>query len=67
MYLGLPLSGKWQPEGVKLFGSSGGEGGEGLEGWKKAFLQHGGIITLLLSVLSNLPIYYLPLFRMACG
>ena len=34
-----------------------------LDGWKKAFLSRGDRLTLIQSVLSSIPIYYLSLFR----
>ncbi|CAN1314447.1 Putative ribonuclease H protein At1g65750 [Linum perenne] len=60
-YLGLPLSAVsssrfiWDPV-VTLVRSQ-------LDSWKARFLSFGGIITLLKSVLSQLPIYYMSLFK----
>ena len=38
-----------------------------LDGWKRAFLSRGGRLTLIRSILSSLPIYYLSLFKMPQG
>ena len=38
-----------------------------LDGWKRAFLSKGGILTLTEVVLSAIPTYYLSLFRMPSG
>ncbi|KAK1305933.1 hypothetical protein QJS10_CPA10g01486 [Acorus calamus] len=64
-HLGLPLhlgrlsKGEWMPL-VGRFERR-------LEGWKSRFLSFGGKLTLLQSVLSNLPIYYLSIFRIPKG
>ena len=60
-YLGLPLGGNprkqdfWEPVVSKVK--------KRLDGWKKAFLSRGGRLTLIHSVLSSIPIYYLSLFK----
>ena len=60
-YLGLLLGGNprniafWDPVVNKVV--------KRLDGWKKAFLSRGGRLTLIQSVLSSLPIYYLSLFK----
>lgn len=62
LYLGLPLGDKlnyvtvWDPI-VKKFEKQ-------LAGWKARKLSIGGGLTLINSVLSNLPMYYLSLFSM---
>ena len=38
-----------------------------LDVWKHTFLSRGGRLTLIRSVLSLLPIYYLSLFKMPQG
>ena len=38
-----------------------------LDGWKKAFLSRGGRLTLIHSVLSSIPIFYLSLFKAPTG
>ena len=60
-YLGLPLGGDprteafWNPVLFKI--------GKRLEGWKRALLSRGGRYTLVQSVLSCIPIYFLSLFK----
>ena len=60
-YLGLPLGGNprktefWEPVLSKV--------AKRLGGWKKSFLSRGGRLTLIQSVLSSLPTYYLSLFK----
>ena len=60
-YLGLPLGGNprkkvfWEPVLTKV--------AKRLDGWKKAYLSRGGRLTLIQSVLSSLPIYYLSIFK----
>ncbi|CAN1167737.1 Putative ribonuclease H protein At1g65750, partial [Linum perenne] len=60
-YLGLPLGGRakskgiWDPV-VDSFRKR-------LERWKARFLSFGGRVTLLKSVISNLPTYYLSILR----
>ena len=64
-YLGLPLGGNptkktfWEPVVTKV--------AKRLDGWKRAFLSRGGRLTLIRSVLSSLPIYFLSLFKMPQG
>ncbi|KAL5538556.1 hypothetical protein UlMin_042562 [Ulmus minor] len=61
-YLGLPLGGNpnsaefWNPVVEKV--------GKRLDGWKKAFLSKGGRLTLIQSVLSSIPIYFISLFKL---
>ena len=60
-YLGLPLGSNpgrkqvWQPvmERIK----------KKLSGWKRRFLSYAGRVTLIKSVLSSLPIFYMSLFK----
>ena len=61
-YLGMPLGGNpcsrsfWEPVISKV--------AKRLDGWKKAFLSKGGRLTLIESVLSAIPTYFLSLFKM---
>ncbi|KAL5543390.1 hypothetical protein UlMin_007174 [Ulmus minor] len=61
-YLGLPLGGNpnsaefWNPVIEKV--------SKRLDGWKKAFLSKGGRLTLIQSVLSSIPTYYMSLFKL---
>ena len=65
MYLRLPLGGNpcsslfWEPVVRKFW--------KRLDGWKRSFLSRGGTLSLIESVLSVLPIYYLSLFRILVG
>ena len=60
-YLGLPLGAKfkdktiWNPILEKTE--------RRLAGWKRLYLSKGGRVTLIKSTLSNLPTYFLSLFR----
>lgn len=64
-YLGLPLGRNplqaafWDPVVARV--------AKRLDGWKKAFLSQGGKLTLIQSVLANLPIFYLSVFRIPVG
>ena len=64
-YLGLPLGGNptrktfWEPVVTKV--------AKRLDRWKRAFLSRGGRLTLIRSVLSSLPKYYLSLFKLPQG
>lgn len=64
-YLGLPLGVNprrkqtWKPV-VEKFKNK-------LAGWKRRMLSFAGRLTLIKSVLSNLPVYYMSLFRMPQG
>ncbi|KAL5563602.1 hypothetical protein UlMin_033349 [Ulmus minor] len=61
-YLGLPLGGNpnlaefWNPVIEKV--------SKRLDSWKKAFLSKGGRLTLIQSVLSSIPTYYMSLFKL---
>ncbi|KAF5476686.1 hypothetical protein F2P56_003400 [Juglans regia] len=61
-YLGLPLgaavraSSIWDPVIEKIERK--------LEGWKRLYLSKGGRLTLIKSILSNLPTYFLSLFQL---
>ena len=60
-YLGLPLGGNlcrklfWEPVLRKVR--------KRLEGWKRSFLSRGGRLSLIESIMSSMPIYYLSLFK----
>ena len=60
-YLGMPLGGNprsrpfWDPVIHKV--------SKRLDGWKRAFLSKGGRLTLIESVLSAIPTYFLSLFH----
>ncbi|KAL5552484.1 hypothetical protein UlMin_039885 [Ulmus minor] len=64
-YLGLPLGGNpnstefWNPVVEKV--------GKRLDGWKKAVLSKGGRLTMIQSVLSSIPIYFMSLFKLPNG
>ncbi|KAL5557970.1 hypothetical protein UlMin_034181 [Ulmus minor] len=64
-YLGLPLGGNpnstefWNPVVEKV--------GKMLDGWKKAVLSKGGRLTMIQSVLSSIPIYFMSLFKLPNG
>ncbi|KAL5546826.1 hypothetical protein UlMin_006513 [Ulmus minor] len=62
-YLGIPLGGN--PNSVELWNPVVEKVGKGLDGWKKTFLYNGGRLTLIQSVLSSLPIYFMSLFKMS--
>ena len=59
-YLGMPLGGNpycrsfWESVITKV--------AKRLDGWKRAFLSKGGRLTLIESVLSAIPTYFLSLF-----
>ncbi|PON50055.1 hypothetical protein TorRG33x02_315750 [Trema orientale] len=59
-YLGMPLGGNpryasfWEPVVDKV--------AKRLDKWKKAFLSKGDRLTLIESILSSIPTYYLSLF-----
>ncbi|RVW34503.1 putative ribonuclease H protein [Vitis vinifera] len=61
LYLGLPLggnpktSGLWDPVIERI--------SRRLDGWQKAYLSFGGRITLIQSCLTNMPCYFLSLFK----
>lgn len=61
-YLGLPLGGNpmslefWNPVVEKMH--------KRLDGWRKGFLSRGGRVMLVQSVLSNLPTYYMSVFKL---
>ncbi|KAL5572344.1 hypothetical protein UlMin_021941 [Ulmus minor] len=64
-YIGLPLGGNpnstefWNPVVEKV--------GKRLDGWKKAVLSKGGKLTMIQSVLSSIPIYFMSLFKLPNG
>ena len=64
-YLGMPLGGNpccrsfWEPVISKV--------SKRLDGWKRTFLSKGGRLTLIQSVLSAIPTYFLSLFRVPSG
>ncbi|XP_062093314.1 uncharacterized protein LOC133799310 [Humulus lupulus] len=64
-YLGLPLGasprnkGFWEPVVSSC--------AKQLDRWKCAFLSRGGRLTLIQSILSSIPVYYLLLFRIPKG
>ena len=60
-YLGLPLGGN--PRKIAFWELVVNKVAKRLVSWKKAFLSRGGRLTLIQSVLSSLPIYYLSVFK----
>ena len=64
-YLGLPLGvsssshAVWKPVIDKFE--------ERLAGWKAQFLSMGGRVTLIKSVLSSLPVFFMSLLQMPCA
>ncbi|KAL5583298.1 hypothetical protein UlMin_015740 [Ulmus minor] len=61
-YLGLPLGGN--PNSAEFWNPVIEKGSKRLDGWKKAFLSKGGRLTLIQSVLSSIPTYYMSLFKL---
>ena len=63
MYLGLPLGAPHMALGV--WDSIEERFRKRLSSWKRQYISKGGRLTLIRSTLSNLPIYFLSLFRMS--
>ena len=59
-YLGLPLGAKFKEKAI--WDSVIGKLEKRLSGWRAAYLSKGGRLTLIKSVLSSIPTYYLSLF-----
>ena len=59
--MGLPLGG--HPRKLDFWDLVVNKVAKRLDGWKKDFLSRGGRLTLIKSVISSLPIYYLSLFK----
>ena len=64
-YLGLPLGG--YPRSLDFWDPVIGKVGKRLDGGKMTFLSKGARLTLIESVLSAIPTYYLSLFRIPSG
>ncbi|XP_028058859.1 uncharacterized protein LOC114262688 [Camellia sinensis] len=62
-YLGLPLGGN--PRGEMFWNPVMERIGKRLEGWNRALLSHGGGYTLVKTVLSGIPIYFMSLFEIS--
>lgn len=61
-YLGLPLGGN--PRAIVFWELMIEQIETRLQKWKKAFLSKGGRLTLIQAVLSNMPTYFMSLFKM---
>ncbi|KAL5555778.1 hypothetical protein UlMin_038014 [Ulmus minor] len=61
-YLGFPLGGN--PNSIEFWNPVVEKVGKRLDGWKKAFLSKRGRLTLIQSVLSSIPIYFMSLFKL---
>ncbi|KAL5539489.1 hypothetical protein UlMin_044009 [Ulmus minor] len=64
-YLGLPLGGN--PNSTEFWNLVIEKVGKRLDGWKKAVLSKGGRLTMIQSVLSSIPIYFMSLFKLPNG
>lgn len=61
-YLGMPLGGN--PRAVSFWDSVVEKVSKKLVCWKKSYISLGGKITLIKASLSNIPVYYISLFKM---
>ncbi|KAL5560168.1 hypothetical protein UlMin_036379 [Ulmus minor] len=64
-YLGLPLGGN--PNSTEFWNLVVEKVGKMLDGWKKAVLSKGGRLTMIQSILSFIPIYFMSLFKLPNG